>query len=62
MFNLAEHEILNAHKYKNIRKYEKEKKIIQAQIKPRMLFFLPIKVEMPRAVGISTFVSICQLS
>ena len=46
--NSAEHEILNAHKYKNIKKLC----IFSGSYKPRMLFFLLIKVE-PTIVGIS---------
>ena len=49
----AEHEILNAHKYKAIRKLG----IFSGSDKPRMLFFLLIKVEMPTIVGISTFIN-----
>ena len=48
----VEHEILFAHKYKNI-KYS----AFSRSDKPRMLFFLPIMVEMPTIVGISTFMS-----
>ena len=36
MFNSAEHEISNAHKYKNIKKFS----IFSGSDKPRMLFFL----------------------
>ena len=53
MLNSAEHGILNSRKYKNIKKLI----IFQAQSRPRMLFFLPMKVEMPTTVGISTFMS-----
>ena len=53
MLNSAEHEILNAHKYKTIRKLC----IFSGSDKPRMLFFLLIKVEMPTIVGISTFIN-----
>ena len=53
MLNSAEHEILNAHKYKNINKLS----IFSGSDKPRMLFSLLIKVEMPTIVGISTFMS-----
>ena len=42
MLNSAEHEILNAYKYKNIKKFS----IFQAQINLKMLFFLFIKVKM----------------
>ena len=41
MFNSAEHEILNAHKYK---KYQ-EIQHFSGSDKPRMLFFLLINVE-----------------
>ena len=50
MLNLAEHEILNAHKYKNIKKFS----IFQDHIS---LFFLLINVEMPTTVGILTFMN-----
>ena len=53
MLNSAEREILNAHKYK----YTKKFSFFQAQIKPRMLFFLLINVKMPIIVGILTFMS-----
>ena len=43
MLNSAEHEILNAHNYKNIKKL----RTFHAQISLEMLFFLLIKVEMP---------------
>ena len=52
MLNSAEHKILNAHKYKPYQ----EIKHISGSDKPRMLFFLLIKVEMPTVVGISTFI------
>ena len=48
MLNSVEHEILNAHKYKNIRKFRD---------KPRKLFFLLINVKMPNIVGILTLIS-----
>ena len=51
MLNSAEHKILNAHNYKNIEKLS----IFSGSDKPRMLFFLYIKIEMPTVVGISTF-------
>ena len=51
MLNSAEHEILNTHKHKNIKKFS----IFQAQIKPRMLFFQLIIVKMPTIVGILRF-------
>ena len=46
ILNSAEHEILNAHKYKNINK------VFSGSDKPRMLFFQLINVEMPTFVGI----------
>ena len=52
-FNSVEHEILNAHKYKNI----KEIQLFPDSDKPRMLFFLLINVKMPTIVGILTFMS-----
>ena len=45
MLNPAEREILNAHKYKNIK--------TSGSDKPRMIFYLFIKVEMPTIVGCS---------
>ena len=42
MLNSGEHEIDNAHKYKNIKTF-------------RILFFLFINVKMPTIVGILTF-------
>ena len=48
MLNSAEHEISNAHKYKNIQKY----RIFSSSDKPRMLFFLLINVKMLAFVGI----------
>ena len=53
MLNSAEHEILNAHKYKNIKKFG----FFLGLDKPRMLFFLLINVKMPTIVGILTFMS-----
>ena len=49
----VEREILNAHKYKNIKKFS----FFSDTNKPRMLFFLLIKVKMPTIVGILTFMS-----
>ena len=49
----VEHEILNTHKYKNIKKI----KLLSSSYKTRMLFFRLINVEMPTIVGISTFMS-----
>ena len=53
MLNSAEHEILNAHKYKNIKKFC----IFQAQISLECYFLLLINVKMPTIVGILTFMS-----
>ena len=53
MLNLAEHEIFNAHKYKNIKKFS----FFSDSDKPRMLLFLLINVKMPTVVGILTFMS-----
>ena len=53
MLNLTEHEILNAHKYKNIKKFG----FFLGSNKHRMLFFLLINVKMPTIVGILTFMS-----
>ena len=53
MLNSAEHEILNANKYENIKKFS----FFTESDKPRMLFFLLLKIEMPTVVGISTFMS-----
>ena len=53
MLNSAEHEILSAHKYK---KYL-DSQHFSGSDKPRMLFFLFIKVEIPIIVGISIFMS-----
>ena len=52
MLNSVEHEILNAHKYKNIKKFS-----FFGSDKPRMLFFSLINVKMPTIVGILTFMS-----
>ena len=52
MLNSFEHEILNAHNYKNIKKFD-----ILGPDKPRMLIFLLINVKMPTIVGILTFMS-----
>ena len=41
MLNSAEHEILNAHKYKN----SKEFSIFSGSDKPRLLFFLLINIK-----------------
>ena len=53
MLNLAEHENLNAYKYKNIKKIS----IFLGLDKPTMLFFLLINVKMPTIVGFLTFMS-----
>ena len=49
----VEHEILNAHKYENIKKNQH----FSGLDKLRMLFFLLINVKMPTNVGIGTFSS-----
>ena len=53
MLNSIEHEILNAHKYKNIKKFS----FFSGSDKPRILFFPLINVKMPTNVGILTFMS-----
>ena len=53
MLNSAEHEILNAHKYENIKIFI----IFSGSDKPKMLYFLLINVKMPTIVGILTFMS-----
>ena len=52
MLNSCEHEILKAHKYKNIKKLG-----FLGSDKPRMPFFLLMNVKMPTIVGILTFMS-----
>ena len=53
MLNSVEHEILNVHKYKNIKKFG-----ILGSDKPGMLFiFMLMKVKMRTIVGILTFMS-----
>ena len=52
MLNSAEHEILNAYKYNNIKQFS----FLLAH-KPIILFFLLIYVEMPTLVGILTLIS-----
>ena len=52
MFNSAEHEILNAHKYNIIKK-----SAFLGSDKPKMLFFALINVKMPTTVGIFTFMN-----
>ena len=51
--NSAEHEILNAHKYKNIKKYQH----FSGSDKSKMLFCLLINVKMPTTVGILTYMN-----
>ena len=51
MLNSVEHEILNAHKYINIKKIN----FFSGSDKPRMVFFWLINVKMPTTVGILTF-------
>ena len=53
MLNSIEHEIVNAHKYKNIKKFGH----FLGSDKHRMLFFPLINVKMPTIVGILTFMS-----
>ena len=53
MLNSVKHEILNAHKYKNIKKFG----VILGSDQPRMLFLPLISVKMPTIVGILTFMS-----
>ena len=53
MLNSAEHEILNAHRYKNIKKFNFLS--LSGSDKPIVLFFLLINVKMPTIVGILTF-------
>ena len=53
MLNSAEQEILNAPKYKNIKKCS----FFQAQISLECYFFPLINVKMPTIVGILTFMS-----
>ena len=54
MLNSAEHEIINAHTIKNIKKI---RFFFAGSDKPRMLLFLLINVKMPTIVGILTFMS-----
>ena len=51
MLNSFEHEILNAHKYKNIKKFG----LFSAQISLECYFFPLLNVKMPTTVGILTF-------
>ena len=53
MLDSVEHEILNAHKYKNFKKL----RFFLGSDKRRMLFFRLINVKMPTIVGILTFTS-----
>ena len=53
MLHLSEHEILNAPKYKKIKKFS----FFSGSDKPRVLFFLLINVKMPTIVGILTCMS-----
>ena len=53
MLNSAEHEIQNAHKYKNIKKFS----IFQAQICIECYFSALINDKVPVIVGILTFMS-----
>ena len=53
MLNSAEHEILNAFKYKKYREIQH----LSGSVKPRMLFSLLINVKMSTIVGILTFMS-----
>ena len=55
MLNSDEHEMLNAHKYKNIK--IKKFSFFSDSDKPRMLFLLLINVKMPTIVGILTLMS-----
>ena len=52
-FNSVEHEILNAHKYKNIKKFG----LFKAQLSLECYFFPLIHVQMPKIVGILTYMS-----
>ena len=53
MLDSIEHEILNAHRYKNIKKF----RIFSGSDTPGVLFFPLINVKMPTVVGILTFMS-----
>ena len=53
MLNSVEHEILNAHKYKNIEKFS----FFLGSDKHRMLIFSLINVKMSTVVGILIFMS-----
>ena len=53
LLNSAEQEILNAHKYKNIKKF----RFFLGPDKSRVRFVLLINVQMPTIVGILLFMS-----
>ena len=53
MLNSIEHEILNAYKYRNIKKFG----FFLGSDESRMLFFPLINVKMPTIVDILTFMS-----
>ena len=53
MLNSVENEIVNAHKFKKLKKFG----LFLSSNKPRMLFFPLINVKMPTIVGILTFMS-----
>ena len=53
VLNSIEHEILNAHKYRNIKKFG----LFKAQLSLECYFFPLIHVKMPTVVGILTFMS-----
>ena len=53
VLNSVEHEILNAHKYKNIKKFG----LFKAQLSLECYFSPLIHVKMPTIVGILTFMS-----
>ena len=52
MLNSVKHEILNAHKYKNLKN-----SAFLGSDKPGMLFCMLMNVKMPTIVGILTFMS-----
>ena len=53
ILNSVEHEILNTHKFKNIKKFS----FFPDSDKPRMLFLLLTNVKIPAIVGILAFMS-----
>ena len=53
VLNSVEQEVLNAHKYKNIKKFG----LFKAQLSTDYYFFPLIHVKMPTIVGILTFMS-----